>query len=267
MRRVLISTVLVLSFMLCSCEVVEEVPRITGRVFSDVVDIFVVDEKIPEASRYVAGKSFQGRDIEVVTIGDGPKVVMIMATIHGNEFAGTPIVGRLEKYLQKNPYLLTGKKVVIMPMVNPDGYALKIRYNAKGVDLNRNFPAANRQNNALNGFKGLSEPESQVIYDVINKYEPARIVVFHQPLACIDYDGPGGRLANFMGQYCTLPVKKLGGRPGSLGSYTGIEKGIPIITFELKREDSSLSDEQLWRQYGPATVAAVTYPLRPELLN
>ena len=267
MRRIFLYVALVLSLFACGCEVAEQVPRIAGTVFSGAIDAVIVREEKPGVTRYVAGKSFQGRDIEVVTVGNGPRTVLVMATIHGNETAGTPIVGRLEKYLLRNDYLLVGRKVVIMPVVNPDGYALNIRYNANGVDLNRNFPAKNRQNNAANGLEALSEPESNVIMSVLGEYDFSHVIVFHQPLACIDYDGPGAGLAKFMGDYCDLPVKKLGGRPGSLGSYTGIEKGIPIITFELRAEDSNLSETQLWAKYGPATVAAVTYPMRPELLK
>ena len=60
--------------------------------------------------------------------------------------------------------------------------------------------------------------------------------------------------------YCKLPVKKLGARPGSLGSYTGEELGIPTITMELPKAASKLSKQALWDRYGPAVLAAITYP-------
>ena len=145
-------------------------------------------------------------------------------------------------------------------MANPDGYANNTRYNAKGVDLNRNFEAANRINTRQTGLIPLSEPEARVIRQLIQEYKPDRIVSIHQPLSCIDYDGPGKMLADRMGQYCALPVKKVGARPGSLGSYAGVTLGIPIITFEMTEADSKLDSVALWQKYGRALLAAIVYP-------
>ena len=55
-------------------------------------------------------------------------------------------------------------------------------------------------------------------------------------------------------------VKKLGARPGSLGSYAGVDLGIPIITFEMLQNDSGLDSDTLWQRYGKALVAAIVYP-------
>ena len=199
-----------------------------------------------------------------VALGRGPDVIFILATIHGNEPAGTPLVRRLSRHLRRHPEILNGRKVVLLRIANPDGLAHNSRYNAHGVDLNRNFEAANRLNSRRTGLTGLSEPESRAIRRVILQHKPDRIVSIHQPLACIDYDGPAQALAESMGQYCDLPVKKLGARPGSLGSYAGVTLGIPIITFEMKRADSQLDSEILWRKYGKALLAAVVYPERVE---
>ena len=99
-----------------------------------------------------------------------------------------------------------------------------------------------------------------MIKQVIQQYDPDRIVTLHQPLNCIDYDGPAQMLAQRMGQYCALPVKKLGARPGSLGSYAGVTLGIPIITFEMLPADSQLTSQALWSKYGRAMLAAILYP-------
>jgi protein MpaA len=145
-------------------------------------------------------------------------------------------------------------------VANPDGLANNTRYNAKGVDLNRNFEAANRFNSKQTGLVALSEPEARVIRQLIQQYNPDRIVSIHQPLSCIDYDGPARMLADRMGQYCPLPVKKVGARPGSLGSYAGVTLGLPIITFEMTQADSKLDSAALWRKYGRALLAAIVYP-------
>ena len=195
-----------------------------------------------------------------LVLGEGPDVIFILATIHGNEPAGTPLVRRLIRHLQQNQELLTGRTVVLLPVANPDGLANGTRFNVHNVDLNRNFIAANRRGDVQGGPEALSEPEARAIYQLIQQYSPGRIVSIHQPLNCIDYDGPGAPLASHMAQYCDLPVKKLGARPGSLGSYAGETVGIPIITFEMLAEDSDLDYESLWRKYGRALLAAITYP-------
>ena len=215
----------------------------------------------PEPYQYqTTGISVQGRSIEHIVLGQGSDTTFIMATIHGNEPAGTQLVRKLHEYLQQNPDILTGKTVVLLPVANPDGLATNSRYNANGVDLNRNFIAANRRSDVKGGPEALSEPEARTIHQLIRQYNPDRIVSIHQPLACIDYDGPGQQLANHMADYCDLPVKKLGSRPGSLGSYAGVTLGIPIITFEMLKNDSTLDAQTLWNKYGKALLAAVAYP-------
>ena len=211
----------------------------------------------------VLGYSIQQRPIELITAGTGPEKVLIIATIHGNEDAGTPLVRRLINEIRSRSALLNNRTVLIVPLANPDGYSLRTRANANGIDLNRNFPASNRINNEINGQEGLTEPESKILYDLVMAYQPSRIVSIHQPLYCLDYDGPGESIAQHMGQYCSLPVKKLGSRPGSMGSFVGVEQSIPIITMELAKEDSELSAAQLWSSYGQALLAAVTYPEPP----
>ncbi|NLH44194.1 MAG: murein peptide amidase A [Planctomycetes bacterium] len=97
----------------------------------------------------------------------------------------------------------------------------------------------------------------------IKEYSPSRIVSIHQPLNCIDHDGPGRVLATRMAQYCDLPVRKIGARPGSLGSYTGETLGIATITLELPGEASKDSDQVLWDKYNKALLAAILYPEHP----
>ena len=206
------------------------------------------------------GMSVEGRPIQCEVMGSGGSVVLIMATIHGNEAAGTPLVQRLADHLAQHVQLLGGRRVVLVPVVNPDGYFHHTRHNANGIDLNRNFPAGNFTSTQIHGASPLSEPESRAIMSILDDYQPDRIVSIHQPLACIDYDGPAEDLAQAMGAWTDLPVKRLGSRPGSLGSYAGLTRGIPIITLELPASAGNLTDDALWEQYGRALLAAVRFP-------
>jgi murein peptide amidase A len=186
-----------------------------------------------------------------------------LATIHGDEAQGTPTALKLAEHLQNNPQVLTGKKVIILPQANPDGVILKQRFNAHGIDLNRNFPAKNRENSPKYGFKALCEPESKIIYKIIKKYKPQIIVSLHQPAGqkpgWIDYDGDAKELAEKMASACGMPVYKYGSMPGSLGSYASQKLNTPIITFELPR-DANATAEILWQKYGNALLTALSLP-------
>lgn len=246
---------LVLSVVaLSGCYEPEPRPRVIGE------DRPVVMPATPYIPRYRSlGRSIQGRPIVAQILGDGPDTTLVIATIHGNEPAGTPLVKRLARHLEANSNLLSGRRVVIIPVANPDGMAAGTRENIRGIDLNRNFEASNRVNNSANGHQALSEPESRAIQLAVQTFSPNRILTLHQPLNCVDYDGPGHALAAAMASACRLPVKKLGARAGSLGAYTGEELGIPTITFEMPSAASNLSEDDLWNQYGQAMIMGITH--------
>lgn len=209
---------------------------------------------------HVLGRSVENRPLEYLVIGQGRNVILILATIHGNEPAGAPLVLQLAKYLLQHPLMLRDRTVVLVPVANPDGRAHNQRFNSQGVDLNRNFETDNRLDGGRFGYRALSEPESRFIHLLIHQYKPDRIVSIHQPLTCIDYDGPAKALAECMAKYCDLPVRKLGAKRGSLGTYAGETLSIPIVTLELSGGDSRLSPESVWGKYGNAMVGAILYP-------
>ena len=213
------------------------------------------------AGRYeIVGRSVQGSPMVAQVFGNGPDITFVLATIHGNEPAGTALVRQLAQHLEQNPHLSADRTVVLLPVANPDGMVMSTRQNANRVDLNRNFQTANRVNNAESGKTALSEPETQAIHAIIDRYSPDCIVSIHSPIGCIDYDGPAYLLATRMAQYCNLPTKTLGAKTGSLGSYAGVTLGIPTITLELPPGESDRDSETLWLRYGKALLAAITYP-------
>lgn len=208
-------------------------------------------------NRAVCGRSVEGRDIETVNFGTGENTILFIASIHGTERAGTPLMEKFIQHLSDGDSKLpSDKRIVIIPKLNPDGFDAKTRHNANDIDLNRNFPAENRENNMTNGFFAYSEPESRTLATVIDIYQPQSIIVFHEALNCIDYDGPGQQLANHLGKYCDIPVKKLGARAGSLGAYAGETLGIPTITVEFPASVRGQSAEYMWEKYGKLVTEA-----------
>lgn len=218
-----------------------------------------VEEARPERSVWTSiGTSVEGRPLEAASFGEGPATVLMLATIHGDEAAGTPLLRELAERLVLDPEWARGTRVVVVPVANPDGFDAGRRYNARGVDLNRNFPAENRRAGRSHGEGALSEPESRALHELVLSTRPERIVSIHQPVGCIDYDGPAGPLAERMSAASGLPVQRLGARPGSLGSFAGVGLGIPTVTVELPR-GPRLDGPRAWELYGPLVRAAVEF--------
>jgi hypothetical protein len=107
------------------------------------------------------GYSVEGRDILFaklsanVNIEENEPEVMYSSTMHGDETTGYVLMLRLIDYLLSNygtnpqvTNILDSMEVWINPLANPDGtyhggdntVEDAIRFNANGVDLNRNFP-------------------------------------------------------------------------------------------------------------------------------
>ncbi|NOG54617.1 MAG: DUF2817 domain-containing protein [Planctomycetes bacterium] len=214
----------------------------------------LIEPAPPIGIRSVIGRSIEGRPIEAITFtsDSATSTVLILSSIHGNEDAGTPLVERLADHLTDYPASLNNKTVILVPCANPDGMDRQTRFNAHGVDLNRNFPADNFRTSRRSGLSPLSEPESIALFNVIRDCSPSVIITIHQPLACVDYDGPGYEVAAAMSSACGLPVNKLGAQPGSLGAYAGETLGIPIITLELPASADRMSANELWTTYSPA---------------
>ena len=224
---------------------------------ADVLAMELVLARASVSGRETIGRSVQGRPIDLLALGDGAETVLLLATIHGDEWAGTPLLDRLADELLADPVSLVGRRVLLVGVANPDGYEGGWRENASGVDLNRNFPADNRREAEAYGEAGLSEPESAALAALVRASKPARVVSIHQPLRCVDWDGPAQDLAARMADSCGLPARKLGTRPGSMGAWVGEDLGIPIITLELPGGAQRLDADELWRRYGEALTIAI----------
>ncbi|XP_063226209.1 carboxypeptidase M-like isoform X2 [Bacillus rossius redtenbacheri] len=137
---------------------------------------------------YSIGKSVQGRDLWVMVVSASPYEHMIgkpdvkyVANMHGNEAVGRELMLHLIQYLvtsySTDPYikwLLDNTRIHILPSMNPDGFEVaresqcdggQGRYNARGFDLNRNFPDYFKQNNKR------GQPETDAVKEWISKIQ------------------------------------------------------------------------------------------------
>jgi hypothetical protein len=132
----------------------------------------------PDITRlFDIGDSVSGRyDIIAIEVTDNPGTeenepeIRLYGNIHGDEKSGLMIVcDVLDWILDTYATDPAARKLVneaelwFIPMGNPDGNASNNRYNANGVDLNRNFwgPVGN-----ADGPFPFSEPETQAVRDL-----------------------------------------------------------------------------------------------------
>jgi hypothetical protein len=130
----------------------------------------------------VIGYSVEGRPIELWSDPPGPNGTLIVGGIHADESASIPLVREFAPP--------RGHPVALLPLANPDGLARASRYNARGVDLNRNASLDWRADSAEPpGDAPWSEPETRALRDFVVSWRPAKIVALHWALAEIDADG------------------------------------------------------------------------------
>lgn len=145
-----------------------------------------IEEK-PEFSikQKVFGYSVKNRAIEGYEIGSGENTIMLFGAIHGNEKGTADLLNKLIEEVKNNPSLVSlTKKLVVIPIINPDGYLEEHdKYNANDVNLNLNFETSGWSQygkaGTFGGLKPFTEPESQVIKQVVEEYKPSMMIAFH----------------------------------------------------------------------------------------
>jgi protein MpaA len=129
----------------------------------------------------VIGHSVQGREIRATRVGDAGAAVnvLVVGDVHGNEPAGEAIAGALRRER------MDGVTFWLVRTANPDGRAADTRQNARGVDLNRNFPWRWRpgaRGTYFPGRKAGSEPETQALMRLVERVRPQLAIYYHQHL-------------------------------------------------------------------------------------
>ncbi len=90
-------------------------------------------------------ESLEGRPIYLTTLGTGPRRVLLWSQMHGDEPTHTAVMLDLFSYLLQQPArplaaeILAGCTLMFIPMLNPDGAEAGIRFNAQGIDINRDW--------------------------------------------------------------------------------------------------------------------------------
>ena len=170
-----------------------------------------IADMYPDIQVGIFGESEDHRPLYELEIGNGEKAVIILGGVHGRESVNPAV---LLQIVQDIGYLLEqGDSVVtdllkeyrflFVPLLNPDGYEIaragfsairneKMRKeaieknissnewkaNARGVDLNRNFPSISYRAENEESYAG-SEAESRALIRLIRENRNAGMLDFH----------------------------------------------------------------------------------------
>lgn len=205
------------------------------------------------------GYSQEQRPLRIRRIGYGPRRVIWVGGIHGNEREGVISTEELPAALARVPGALAQVTLTILEDANPDGSARHTRHNARGVDLNRNYPANNYVPGREYGERPLDQPEARALHDLILAERPHLVIVAHSWGGdhFINFDGPALPLAELFSSRSGYRVKasdKIAPTPGSLGSWVGHKLGTSILTLEHERGSDPL---QCWMNTRGAILAVI----------
>lgn len=238
------------------------------------VDPYIVEE---------IGRSVEDRAIEAYRFGTGATDLLFVGGIHGGyEWNSSLLAWELIDYYRATPSEVpAGYTLHIIPVLNPDGLATVLgtggrftiadvpdpaervaagRFNANGVDLNRNFacnwaPESTWRGSVVSaGSAPFSEPEAAALRDYVWATEPAAVAFWHS------------QAGNVYGSACSdgvLPATTaLGSAYAAAGDYGYVDffdaypitgdaegwlatLGIPAITVELESYQTTEFDRNL----------------------
>lgn len=235
----------------------------------------VVTPSTKPAEATVIGNSVQGNPIHVHTFGTGTKHVLLVGGTHGGyEWNSVLLAYEMIDYFTNTPDVIpVDVQVSIIPVLNPDGLAVvtgttgrfalenvtnwnsdgRGRFNANGVDLNRNFDCnwsdtSSWRGTIVNTGTGpFSEPEASALREYIEANNPTAAVFWHSiagnVYASECNEGVLPVTLDIMNAYATagsygaVPVFDAYPITGDVEGWLA-SLGIPAITVELETRDS-----------------------------
>lgn len=181
------------------------------REVSESPRVLPAARRFPPDERRVIGTTRRGRPIVAERYGSGPMVVLVGDSIHGNEKSGGRIVRAIRAAGARPGFTLW-----VLPRMNPDGYVLGTRQNARRVDLNRNFStgwmATPCPSKHCAGRAAASEPETQAFEGFFTEIQPHLAVFYHSTGNRVDDMRANSRVPSAILQYARtarIPVRRV----------------------------------------------------------
>lgn len=208
---------------------------------------------------YVFGQTPWGLPISAWRFqNEGPKV-LILGGVHGDEKEGVVAsLGLLNSFIQSFPYALD---LTLVPRFNEEGVVLNQRTNSNGVDLNRNLPTKDWSPEVKTPryhpgpFAG-SEPENQALARFIENEKPQFVLSLHSWHPVLNVNGDCLAEAQVLSQHTGYKIEQDIGypTPGCLGTFAGLERTSPTLTYEIER---GLSHTEILRVHVPAILTCL----------
>lgn len=244
---------------------------------SEPIPLVVDETPEPTIVSGIIGTSVEGRAIESYRFGHGDIDVLFVGGIHGGyEWNSVALAYEMIDYFTKNIYELPKNLTIhVIPNANPDGTALvaggktgritksdvvtwsadgRGRFNANGVDLNRNFdckwsPNASWRGQSVGaGTEPFSEPEAVTLRDYVLATKPVAGIFWHSVANAVYgsecHEGILPLTTEIMNRYATAgryqAVSIFDAYP-VVGDIEGwlATLGIAAITVELETRDST----------------------------
>jgi predicted deacylase len=216
------------------------------------------------------GESVEGRPIELYRAGTGTTTTLFVGGIHGGyEWNSVLLAYRFIDAVETGEFPIPNNhQILVIPVLNPDGLALVVgtstrfssvglpttrvaagRFNARGVDLNRNFdcrwqPTSTWRGQTVSaGTAPASEPEAATLIRVVEREQPVAVVFWHSQANAVYGaecgDGLSLRAADLVrayaaaARYTAVPLFDAYPVSGDAEGWLA-RLGIPALTVELE---------------------------------
>ncbi len=151
-----------------------------------LINTFAYNPKFKVA---VVGKSIEGRNLSLISIGTGPTDVFLWSQMHGDEPTATQAIFDILNLLNSPDFksekenILKNLKLHFLPMLNPDGAQIYQRRNTLGIDINRDALSLQspegrtlkRVRDSLNADFGFNLHDQSTYYNAERTNKPATI--------------------------------------------------------------------------------------------
>jgi protein MpaA len=206
------------------------------------------------------GLSVEGHEIEAFkTDIKSSHYLYLLAGTHGDEVEGVYVLKNLFDWL-KTDHSLNDLPIVVIPILNIDGYRAGTRVNSHGVDLNRNYPCstwipfdeikqdAQQKAKFYPGLSPCSEPENQFLVKLFEKYKPGFIISFHSWKPILNFNGDAEDVAQYISEFNHYsPASDIGyPTPGSLGTFVPEKFQAPVLTYECPLLKDGKTLKEIW---------------------
>jgi len=186
------------------------------------------------------------------------KPLLLIGGVHGDEPEGVTLAQKTLAWLTEIYSSGQQSKIIspwiLIPCINVDGFNLNQRVNARGVDLNRNFPsrdwsAKSKQHRYFPGQHSSSEAETRALIKLITRQSPRLIIHCHSwNPGIIVTSNVSIKEAEVLAHETGYPLQNDIGypTPGSLGQWAWLEQKIPVICIE---EQEHIDQSLVWPRF------------------